>query len=583
MTTGAIADSGIVGRDDDLAAISSAVADAVAGRAWVVWVEGEAGSGKTALLRAVLDALPEGFAVLRAEADELAVDLPFHVAQQLGATTTTGAFPAGLELLEIWGRAQEGGPAAVAVEDLHWADSGSRLALLAAARRLGHDRVVVLVTSRPEVGMADGWERLCFDPGRCLRVPLGALSPPDVAEMARRDGVRLPLQAAERLCRHTGGHPLYVRTLLSELTPGQLTAAEGELPAPRSLAMTTVARMAELPAGARALAAALAVVNQRAPLPVATAVAGIERPAQALDDLLGTGFVTADASGQPLSLEYAHPLYRAAVYADLAPSRRQELHRRAADLAGGQTALAHLVAAATAPDDVLADQAEEAARAEVARRRPTVAARYLLWATELSSRPEAAQTRLLRAARLLLIASQARAVDELRPRVEACAAGPLRSLVLGVLARLQGDSAAAERLLAEAASPAGPADRAGLGGPAGPADRAGASGAAGADGVAAAGTGVRADALAELASLYVNKIRVRDAVDAADEVLALRPEPGVGRVALFAAAFGTALSHGAQPGLGRLAGTCPNAPRTCPSPTWTCSSPGARSNSGQGS
>jgi DNA-binding CsgD family transcriptional regulator len=544
MTTGRIADSGIVGREDELAAVASSVAGAAAGRAWVVWIEGEAGSGKTALLRAALDALPDGFTVLRAEADELAADIPFNVVQQLGVAATS-AFPAGLELIEIWGRAQDGGPVAVAIEDLHWADSGSRLALLAAVRRLGHDRLIVLVTIRPGSLTADGWERFSFDADRCLRVTPGPLSAQEVTLMARHAGVRLPLAAAERLCHHTGGHPLYVRTLLSELTPEQLTA-DGQLPAPRSLAMTTVTRLAELPPDARALAAALAVVNQRTPLPVAAELAGIGRPARALDDLLSTGFVACESSGQLLSLEYAHPLYRAAVYADLAPSRRQELHRRAADLAGGETALTHRVAAADSADDALADQADAVGRAETARQRLTLAARYLLWASELSSKPEAAQDRLLRAARLLLADEQTTAVEKLRPRIEACAPSSLRSLVLGGLARAQRDTTAAERLLAEAAGLANPAGPAGITDP-GDADR-----------DATVDTEVQADALARLAVLYINTIRVREGLDTAERALALRPgQPEVERAALFASAFGAALSHGAQAGLGRLAKRLP--------------------------
>jgi DNA-binding CsgD family transcriptional regulator len=537
---------GIVGRGDELAAIASIAGDAVAGRPWVVWIQGEAGSGKTALLRAALSALPEGFTVLAAEADELAGDIPFHLARQLGAATATAAFPAGLELLEVWSQAEEGGPTAVVVEDLHWADGDSRVALLAAVRRLGHDRIVVLVTSRPEPMMADGWERLRFDPDRCLGVAVGPLSPPEVAEMAERSGVRLSLAAAERLCSHAGGHPLHIRTLLSELSAEQLAAADGELPAPRSLALETVAGLAALPPDARSLAGALAVVNQRVTLPVAAAVAGIEQPARTLDELLGTGFVTWQQDGQLPYLQYAHPLYRAAVYADLAPTRRQELHRRAADLVGGEVALAHRVAAADSHDDALADQADYAAQAEAARQRPALAARYLLWAADLSSQPATAQSRLLRAARLLLVAEQAGKADELRPRIEACAPSALRSLVLGVLARHRSEVAAATYLLTEAAELAG----------------AGAGDDVAADAVDVRDGGVRADAvqadaLAQLAFLYVNKIQPRDAVAAAERALALRPEPVVERTALTAAVFGAAFLRGAQAGLDRLAERLP--------------------------
>src|ERR1700728_4737866 len=107
MRAGSGAVPGIVGRGDELAAIASSAGDAAAGRAWV---EGAAGSGKTALLRAALGGLPEGCSVLTAEADELAGDIPFHLARALGAAGATAAFPVGLELLEVWSQAQEAGP-----------------------------------------------------------------------------------------------------------------------------------------------------------------------------------------------------------------------------------------------------------------------------------------------------------------------------------------------------------------------------------------------------------------------------------------------------------------------------------------
>jgi hypothetical protein len=97
---------------------------------------------------------------------------------------------------------------------------------------------------------------------------------------------------AERLYRHTGGHPLHTRTLLSEFTPAQLASSEGNLPVPRSLASATVARLAELPDGARSLAAALAVLNHGAPLQVVAPVGGVTEPSLALDGLVSTGFVT---------------------------------------------------------------------------------------------------------------------------------------------------------------------------------------------------------------------------------------------------------------------------------------------------
>ena len=70
-------DKWFVGRVSELAAIRACV-DAVSGGAGrVVWVEGDPGSGKTALVNQVVAGLPAGFVVLRAAADESAADQPF--------------------------------------------------------------------------------------------------------------------------------------------------------------------------------------------------------------------------------------------------------------------------------------------------------------------------------------------------------------------------------------------------------------------------------------------------------------------------------------------------------------------------
>jgi len=526
---GAAAADRLVGRGGELTAILAKAREAADGHPWVLWIEGEAGSGKTSLLRAALRALPEGYRVLAAEADELATDMAFQLVEQLGVTADVGAFPAGMELLQLWGTESERGPIAVAVEDLHWADGDSRLALLTAVKRLRHDRVLVLVTTRPAEGVPDGWERFALDGERCELVPVGTLSSTDVGEMARRSGIDLTPASAERLFRHTGGLPLYVRTLLRELSPERLNAPEGELPAPRSLASTTVARLSELSQPARGLAAALAVVNNRVSLPVVARVAGLEQPARALDELVMTGFVVV-TDDEPPSLEFVHPLYRAAVYGDLAPSRRQELHREAAEMTVGEPALAHRVAAADVADDELAELLDIEGRRARRQHRWTLAAKYLLWASELSSRSSDAEQRLLRAARVLVEGDRRGEVEEMRPRLEACTPGPLRSLVLGGLAARLGEHGLAEALLTEAAEPVagGEVDR-------GP------------------HVEIRAAALADLSTLYLAEARPADAFQAAEAALSLSPEDAdVERKATSMAAFSLSLMVGARAGIERI-------------------------------
>ena len=536
---GPASERAFVGRDAELAAVEARVHNAVAGQAQVVWIEGAAGSGKTALLREALARLPAACQVLRAEADELAGDVPLGVLGGLAPIGARGAFAAGMELLGLLGAAQDAGPVAVVVEDLHWADAASCQALLTVARRLDRDKVVFLISSRPGP-RADGWERFCLDPDRCLRVVLGGLSVAEVSELARRAGKPLSPRHAGRLRRHTGGHALYVRTLLSELTHEQLTVPDGELPAPRSLASATVAQLAALPPDARLLAAALSVVNQRSALGEVGRIAGLGRPTPALESLLTAGFVTWEPGEMHTPVQFTHPLYRAAVYDDLSPTRRQALHHAAAHVLDAGAALAHRVAAADQVDDRLAGDVEAAALRELERGAVAVAATYLLWAWPLSSAPDQQERRLLTAMRLLLADGQTARAAGLRERAMACQPTPLRHLVLGTLAVDQGDAAAAERWLLAVTAPDGEA--------ACPEDHTGSP----ADIVPAA--------LYALGSLYVHQGRAVEAVTLAARAISLDPaDQSQERAAWTVLALGEGMLRGAPAGLTRLAERLPGA------------------------
>jgi ATP/maltotriose-dependent transcriptional regulator MalT len=510
-------DPTFVGRDTQLAMLRACAEEAVAGRSRLVWIEGEAGAGKTALLDQAVETLPAAFTVVRAEADELGADVPFDVVGQLADVVATAPFAAGLELVERWSATDDA--VAVVVEDLHWADSASREVLLTAARRLSRDRVLLIVTSRPNT-LADGWERLRLDTRRCTRIEVGALTVVEVGALAAGCGVQLPTRAAERLHRHTGGHALYVRTLLAELKPARLVEGDGDLPAPRTLSTTLVARLSVLPTPAQELAMALAVLGRAAPLALAGAVAGVDDPTSALDDLLAANLVTWRVGLDP-ELRFAHPLYRVAVLDDLSPTRRRQLHRAAARLLGGGEALAHRVAAADGFDAALA-----ADLGALAQRERTRAGQYLLWASTVEPVGEQAETFLLDAVRLFIDDGRALRAAELRERVESCAESPRRALVLGMLEREAGRGEAAEHALRRAAEE-GPAD-------------------------------VVVAALTQLITLYVDLGRGADTVDAATRLLAqpLLP-PAQERMAHHGLALGEMFVRGAPAGLTRLSARLP--------------------------
>ncbi len=526
-------DDSFVGRGEEIATVSAAIGAAGEGRSQVVWIEGEAGCGKTAFLRQALSRLPPAWTVVRAQADELAQDESYALAAQVGPCTASGAFAAGLQLLEHIGALEDAGPVALAIEDLHWADTTSRQALLTVARRLGDDRVLMLVTGRPDA-REDGWERLVLDPERCLPVRLDPLSAGEVAALAELSGVALTDPAARRLQQHTGGLAIYVRMLLKELSQEQLNNLESGLAAPRSLASAAVAALAELPAESRRLAWALAVLNQPTALALVARVAQVDEPAPALESLLGTGFVSWSPGDAHTPVQFTHPLYRAAVYNDLPPTERQELHLAAAELLDERTALAHRVAATDHVDDALARELVQAADRETASGDRARAARFLLWAARITSKRELAEQHLLESASLLLANEQTSAVAAMKPEIESCRATPLRDLVLGILAWYQGDPDTAERCWRSAIAQAGQEP--------------------GSAAHAAA-------ALTRLGLLCAHQLRADEAAEFGERALAMpAADPATQSLAWTVASLAEAHQRGAPAGLERLKQRLPASP-----------------------
>src|SRR6476469_6482613 len=118
----------LLGRDPELAQAEGAVRAALTGAPAGLVISGDAGIGKSTLTRAVADRARQlGFAV----GVGLCLDISSHPSQgpvhealrQLGAGTD-GADVA--ELVHALARRADRGPVLVVVEDLHWAEAGTR-------------------------------------------------------------------------------------------------------------------------------------------------------------------------------------------------------------------------------------------------------------------------------------------------------------------------------------------------------------------------------------------------------------------------------------------------------------------------
>jgi len=393
-----------VGRRDELARLRENLAAACSGQARIVCVEGLPGVGKTALLRAFLDEAGDSI-LLQASGDEDEAGLAWGVLQQLVRTPLRRSVPelaslssaeqlsggfltAGAALLNTLAALQDMAPVILVVDDVHWCDAPSTATLRFAARRLSAERILVLVTSRPDPGgRAQGWIRLSEERG--LRIRLDGLRLEDLSTLAIATvGAPLTPRAARRLLQHTEGHPMYARAVLEELGVGPLESTTGVLGAPRSFTKLILARVADCSAPAAALLAAAAVLGRRSPLAHVLGLAPTDDPTSALSEVVVAGLVTELGTGPTREVSFPHPLIHAAVYSGLSPAQRADLHRAAAGLTDGEVALEHRLAASIGPDDVLAAELEANAMEVLAKGDLQRAAVQLEQAAGASERPE---------------------------------------------------------------------------------------------------------------------------------------------------------------------------------------------------
>lgn len=369
-------------------------------RPTVLVVEGDAGVGKTRLLRMLTRALGD-FEVHRAYGEPDAPDVAFHTLRELTATTgmvePTGAFQAVSGLLALVDERQR--PLALLIDDLQWADAESVRALAGLLRRSEGDRLLLAVATRP-LGRAHAeWQRMLRD-AHTVTIRLDGLTVDEVDGLARDVEPGVSRGLAEALHQHTAGNPLHVISLLNEHTLDALAAmAEvDELPAPLELAARVDARVQGLSPEAGELLSALAVLGDAwVPIETAGAVAGIDDPRAAVRLLVQERLVRTRGAAPLVDARIFHSVLRAAAYEIVPDDRRRRLHRAAAVHVSDPSArLRHRVAAAGAAHDAgLAAELVAYADGRHADRQFREAARFLRIAASVTREPAARDALLL--------------------------------------------------------------------------------------------------------------------------------------------------------------------------------------------
>jgi DNA-binding CsgD family transcriptional regulator len=451
-----------VGRVAELARVAEVLARVEAGQPWLVAIEGDPGMGKTALARRGL-AQATGLKVLSARGDQTETDLDFGIVDQLlraagdavpavpstdGAGPGISSFAVGAHLLEVVGGQEATGAVAVVVDDLQWADRRSLEALTFMLRRLSVDAVLAVVAySGPGDRLGEAAHRLLRSVENRLDIPLGGLGPDEIAALAAAlTAGRVDSDTVQWLYQGTGGHPLYLRTVLSDWS-GFDPQAPGRLALPRSLAAAVGDYLRVLPRESRSIVEMLSVLNLRLPLAQLGEAAQVDSPAALIEPAVAAGLVDWWPEEPTCPVEIRHALVRDAIYSDIAAARRRLLHARAASVVSESVSWEHRVAALDRPDEGLAAELEQLAGEEAAGFRLELAATHLRWASDISPERIDRERRLLTAA--LYLADEAHGAA-LRPAVEQATPSPLRSFVLGAMAEADGQIAEAERYYGQA-------------------------------------------------------------------------------------------------------------------------------------
>ena len=458
--------SPFVGRCAELAALRAELRTVRSGVPQVVLIEGEAGIGKTALIEQLLDGESD-LTVLRATGEPWEAYVAYGVIDQIRRVAGVSAgpllsgrattFPAeeptavGAWLLDVLGDLEQKVPVAVVVDDAQWADVDSLRSLLFAMRRTAGKRVLVLLGHRTDGPQAlpDGLRRLA---GRRTGITftLEAMPAADIRKLAHALGVRdFSVHAAQRLCAHTEGNALFVKTMLAELPAQRWRTWNLPLPAPRAFAVEVQRKLAACSAPTRELVESMAVLGSIAPVVSLGALAGVPDLVAALDEASAVGLLRVCHDIGMRAVAFPHPLVEAAIYEQLGPLRLVQLHTAAAAIAEDEGALLrHRVLAATPPDPGLVTALDDFARRETAVGAWANAAAWALAeASCLSTNREDREQRLVPAAEAAMSAGDLIRAEAFTREVASISRGSWREATLGYLAMMKGMRMEAEELL----------------------------------------------------------------------------------------------------------------------------------------
>ena len=310
------------------------------GQGGALFILGEAGLGKTTVLEFACGlAAASSWRVAGARGDVMETALPFGLAVQAvellgGAEVLDVAIPAAspddarasrfYRTFRWLSTLAERGPVVLGLDDLHWSD-GDSLALVAyLCRRIASLPVAVVGTLRPWPPTA---EEVCLHLAAAGHVRVERLPSLSAraarALLVRRLGHEPAPDVIAEAWSSTAGNPLLLHEVAVAIAAGG-TVRRGHL----EHGAVLLRRFGGLPEPGVRLARAASVLGTkfRTELAVALAREDEEEATLALDALSRSGLIRHVGDG---TAEFTHLLFRQALYDDLAPLVRGDLHGRA--------------------------------------------------------------------------------------------------------------------------------------------------------------------------------------------------------------------------------------------------------------
>ncbi len=450
-------DARLVGRERVCAVIDRLLERAERGESGSLVLRGEAGLGKTALLRYAAGRAGE-MTVLSVTGVEAESGLDFAglhslvrpvlallshlpepqreaLAAALGLRAAEGAdrFLVSAGVLSLLAAAAEERPVVCLVDDAQWLDTTSGESLVFTARRLGAEGIVILFAAR------DG-ERRRFDAPGVEELVLGGLDHRSALTLLDRSAPALAPAVSERLLVEAAGNPLALLELPVALSDAQIAGRAmlpDAIPLTARLQAAFRRRAERLPEDTQAALLLAAAESAGEPAIVIGAMGAAGLPRDALDPAERAGLIEIDAE----SLNFRHPLVRSAVHDSATFAARQRAHAALAEACWAPEHADLRVwhrseATLTANEDIAAELEASAERSEM-RGGHASAATAFERAARLSDTDQARGRRLGAAARAATEAGQLARADDLVSRALPLASRAERPRLLAVSAIIE--------------------------------------------------------------------------------------------------------------------------------------------------